>query len=147
MLIELYLLLIVIAFILTVLSFVPFGEKKEKKTETGDEGMPVDFIKETKSYVVLFPWLAMGLFLLLSAVSLDITVLNCATVTDTINYTVSNIDTISSSWTCNEQQYHDSTAGLLFMGLGLVMLVYSILSTFIFSTSIMIEQINRIRKD
>ena len=139
MLFESYLALLLIAFIFTILSFVPVGSKKSyTSTEEGD------FVLETHNFVIFFPWLAMGLFFLLSIASMDIVFINCDTTIESINTTVANFSNYTNAWSCYEYHHFDGNMAYLCGGLGLVMLVISIIFTLFWLTGGIAEGVKKI---
>lgn len=127
MLLEIFIGLNVLAFVLMILSFIPLGEKKKVSKANDVE----EFKSETQSYVVLFPWLAMGLLFLLATAAMDITIVNCDL-------------TSGDAWTCNEYQYSEFALPWVYLGLGVIMLAYAIVSTFLWSAGTILTEVNRL---
>jgi len=128
------------AFVFMVISFIPLGEKS--KSVRASEGEEIK--EESQSFVVIFPWVAMGLLFVLAITSMDITVVYCETMTDSINTSVNNLSTYTSSWSCRETQYVNGPMAWLFAGLGTLMLVYSILATLLWSAGSLIVEIKKL---
>lgn len=127
MLLSIHLALMLIAFVFMVLSFIPLGEKR--KSVRVSEGEEIK--EESQSFVVIFPWISMALFFVLATTSMDITILNCELTTGDV-------------WSCNETQFYDAPLGWLFGGLGIIMLVYSILATLLWSAGSLIVEVKKL---
>ena len=140
MLLQIHLSIMVAAFVFMILSFIPLGERRKSvRTTEGEE-----IKEESQSFVVIFPWIAMGLFFVLAITSMDITIVSFETVTDSINTSVNNLSTYTSSWTTREAQYVDGPMAWLFAGLGTLMLVYSILATLLWSAGSLVVEIRKL---
>ena len=127
MLIEIHLAITAAAFLFMVLSFIPLGEKRKTMRRTEGE----EIKEESQSFVVIFPWIAMGLFYLLAISSLNIILVDCGLTTGDV-------------WSCNEQQYVDEPLAWMFSGLGTLMLAYSILSTFLWSAGTLVGEVSKL---
>lgn len=129
MLVEIYLALFAAAFIFAALSMMPVGEKGKVYRKTEGE----EYSLETQKFVWIFAWISMGIFYILAITSMDIVFLECDTVIDSINTSVSNFSNYSTSWSCYEHHHFDGALAWLCTGLGSVMLVYAIFATFMWS--------------
>ena len=147
MLIEIYQIIIGLAFLFTILSFIPLGEKRRvtKRDQISE------YKNETQSFVALFPWIAMGLFFILSITSMDITVLECELETIQAYDTDLGASVCSQNftnvWNCNEYQHVDTGLAYLFSGLGVLMFVYAVVSTFLWSTGTLIEEVKNLQSN
>lgn len=143
MLIEIYLFFLGLAFLFMLLSFMPVGEKGKVSRKDKDGEMAL----ETQQFVVLFPWFSMGLFFILSFMSMDIEIVTCSTIVDQVNSTVANIDTLTSSWSCYSYPYYSDGLIWLNLGMAVMMLILSVLATFLFAGGGLMRELNRMGRN
>jgi len=140
MLLEIYLVLTIVTFIFMILSFIPLGERRRSvRVSEGEE-----IKEESQSFVVIFPWIAMGLFFILAFSSMDITIVSCENVVTFADGSVTDNITYTNSWSCDETQYFNGPLAWLFVGLGTIMLVYSILATLLWSAGSLVVEVKKL---
>lgn len=141
MLVGIHVAVMLAAFSFMVLSFIPLGERRTSVRRSA-EG---ESRSASQSYVVFYPWIAMGLFFILAVSALDLVTVECAASVDSVNTSVPNLSVYESSWTCTEHSHVDSGQAWLLSGLGLLMFAVSVLFTFIWSAKTLVESVETLQ--
>jgi len=150
MLESIFILFNVLAFIFMILAFIPIN--KEGQSRDAEEDY---FDVETRSTIPIFAFIAFGLLMLVALMSVYIEIPFCATAIKsiTVNGNVSNYTYVGSAGnfssdvvSCAYLTYKDGwPLGYLYGGLGMVMLVYAILSSLITGFGTLVSTFSRAR--
>lgn len=150
MLESIFILFNVLAFIFVILSFIPIN--KEGQSRDAEEDY---FDVETRSTIPVFAFIAFGLLVLTALMSVYIEIPFCTTAVKSITVTgnVSNYtyfgstgNFTSSVISCDYLTYKNGwPLAYLYGGLGMVMLVYAILSSLIVGFGTLVSTFSRAR--